>query len=398
MQRRGWSAVRTGWRCSRYSTEARTTSFEHGVKTTQPRPQATYKTPLHHERDISARHLLRSLLRESTYLPDSHARSWTHQHILSRFRKYTFKVWQHRDDPAYETHIRERLGDGRHGLGLLRRANEGERKPLLKVLLMAYGRVGKRRWELMVPLMPVKYTSSELKAALEANVEAVADSETDKTLPNTQPNPPRQNPTGAPQVPLNHSPAYVPAFTPQLRALLEAQLRTPPPHLTRPSLRRLAPKIDALNSWLRPLHPSRVKNQTKEWYADTLSKVHAPLPLHEWERLRDLASGARTEKMRPRRMSARGLATGVVGGPLEMVVMYGKVGERKAFGNREGHAITKRFMRRLWGQVFTQCPLMEWSGDTARWKVSWGQQALGVGHGVQQHAPAVERKEAATTG
>ncbi|KAK4973064.1 hypothetical protein LTR42_006358 [Elasticomyces elasticus] len=248
--------------------------------------------------------------------------------------------------------------------------------------------------------MPVESSSSELKAALEANVEAVTDPETDETLLNTQSKPPQQNPT-SPKINAGQHTTYVPPFTPQLLTLLNSQLRTPPPHLTRPSLRRLTPKIDALNSWLRPLHLSRVKNQTKEWYADTLSKVHAPLPLHEWERLRDLASGARSESMRPRRMglrrmSARGLAAGSgVGegkGALEMVVMYGKVGERKVFGNREGHAITKRFMRRLWGQVFTQCPVMEWNGTagmTGKWKVTWGQQGLGVGH-----TPAIGKEEA----
>ncbi|KAK4894596.1 hypothetical protein LTR27_007238 [Elasticomyces elasticus] len=384
MQRRGWSGTRNVWRCLRYSTEAHTTLLENKVKITQTRPRATWKSPLHHERDISARHLLRSLLRETTYLPDSHARSWTRQHILSRFRKYTFKVWQHRDDPTYETHIRDRLGDGRHSLGLLRRANEGERKPLLKVLLMAYGRVGKRRWELMVPLMPVKSSSPDLKVAdLNPSLSPLPSPKADSTLSSTQPNPPQQNPTGAPQVNPTHSPAYVPDFTPQLLALLTSQLRTPPPHLTRPSLRRLTPKIPDLNSWLRPLHPSRVKNQTKEWYADTLSKVHAPLPLHEWQRLRDLASGTLTEKMRPRRT-----AVGVEGmerrSALELVVIYGKVSERKVFGNREGHAITKRFMRRIWGVVFGQCPVMEWDAQTGRWRVSWGQQALGVGNDVQQ--------------
>ncbi|KAK5676232.1 hypothetical protein LTS10_011044 [Elasticomyces elasticus] len=253
---------------------------------------------------------------------------------------------------------------------------------------MAYGRVGKRRWELMVPLMP-KAISPDLKSALKAGVEAAADPETDST----HPNPPHQKPTGAPQVPPNHSPAYVPPFTPQLLALLTSQLRTPPPHLTRPSLRRLTPKISALNSWLRPLHPSRVKNQTKEWYADTLSKVHPPLPLHEWQRLRDLASGAQTEGMRPRRTA---VVEEMERSALELVVLYGKVGERKVFGNREGHAITKRFMRRIWGVVFGQCPVMEWEGGSAgmtgRWRVRWGQQALGSDHAL----PAVMEKEAAT--
>ncbi|KAK5729186.1 hypothetical protein LTR15_002328 [Elasticomyces elasticus] len=245
--------------------------------------------------------------------------------------------------------------------------------------------------------MPVESSSPELKDALRPSLSPLPFPEAEKTSPNIQLNPPQQSPT-SPKINAGQRTPYVPPFNPQLRALLESQIKTPPPHLTRPSLRRLTPKIDALNSWLRPLHPSRVKNQTKEWYADTLSKVHAPLPLHEWERLRDLASGARTEGMRPRRTAVveeRRGALEMVGegrSALEMVVMYGKVGERKVFGNRDAHAITPRFMRRLWGQVFTQCPLMEWSGDTARWK------ALGVGHGVQQHAPAVERKEAATTG
>ncbi|KAK5724080.1 hypothetical protein LTR17_013652 [Elasticomyces elasticus] len=239
-----------------------------------------------------------------------------------------------------------------------------------------------------------KVISADLKRALKPPLNAVPDPQTDESLPNAQSNPPHQKPTGAPQVPPNHSPTYnVPPFTPQLLTLLTSQLRTPPPHLTRPSLRRLTPKTPALNSWLRPLHPSRVKNQTKNWYADTLSKVHAPLPLHEWQRLRDLASGAQTEGMRPRR-TAVGVEGMGGGSALEMVVMYGKVGERKVFGNRDGHAITKRFMRRIWGVVFGQCSVMEWDAQTGRWRVVWGQQALGVGYGVQQQGRIVGGEEA----
>lgn len=318
-----------------------------------------------------ARWLLRGLLRECTYLPDSFARQWTSNYILQRYRTYDFKSWEHRDDPTYDERLRKKLRQARAGLGLLRRANEGERKPLLKVLLMAYGRVGRRRRELMLPLMP-KAGQKDLENMSTAEEEG-SDNEIDAdwvhpaitaTSANTLPSAKEAN-RGAWS-------AYVPAFTPQLYALLKSQLESPPPHLTRPELRRMQPRVPELNSWLRPMPRSRVKNQVKAWYADLLEKVHPPLPMPEWERLRHLANGTLKDDIVPRRK-----AVGTSGhSALEMVIMHGKPNAKRAFGNRDAHEITQRFMRRLWAQVFAQCPFVDWDSEKRDWKVTWGEQAL----------------------
>ncbi|TKA82685.1 hypothetical protein B0A55_01490 [Friedmanniomyces simplex] len=322
------------------------------------------------------------------------AMDWVRQHVLGRFRKYGFKVWEHRDDPAYETRIDDKLREARQGVGLLRRANEGERKPLLRVLLMAYGRIGRRRYELMLPLMPTAM-GRDMKEALSAGngmVDGGADEELqDETDQKTRAAARRPN---AAEVNNGHWTAYVRDFSPQLRALLESQSRLPPPHLTRPPLRKLKPQVEELNSWFRPMPLSRVKNQTKEWYADVLYKAHPPLPLPEWQRLRALAVGTLKEGMRPRRTP---IAPARRQSALELVVMYGKPNPRKAFGNKQAHQITPRYMRRLWAQVFAQCPVMEWEAEKARWKVTWGEQALGMAYTLELEE-AVAEKAAATSG
>ncbi|KAK3064860.1 hypothetical protein LTR53_018353, partial [Teratosphaeriaceae sp. CCFEE 6253] len=196
---------------------------------------------------------------------------------------------------------------------------------------MAYGRVGRRRRELLAPLMPVAAPADE------AGNDNSNPTPTSAAISNpTTPTQPRA-PTAA-QVNRGLTLPYAPEFTPQLRALLTSQTRHPPPHLTRPPLRRLAPRLEELNAWMRPMPLSRVKNQTQEWYARTLERTHAPLPLAEWTRLRALALGEISEEM-PRRRSAREVGLGGKGegggggevrpGALEMVVLYGKPHAKK---------------------------------------------------------------------
>ncbi|KAK0934400.1 hypothetical protein LTR29_013991 [Friedmanniomyces endolithicus] len=368
--------------------------------TTTPKPpphtlDPNWKTPREIERAAESRHLLRSLFRECTYLPDSQARAWLHQHVRTRFAKFGFKVWEHRDDPAYGLRIDDKLREARKAVGLLRRANEGERKALLRVLLLAYGRIGKRRYELMLPLMPTAM-EKQLKGVLMAGdgeVDSAEDGESQVGTPQRIPPTPTARKPSAAEVNKGAWSAYVKDFSPQLRALLESQVRMPPPHLTRPTLRKLKPQIEELNAWMRPMPISRVKNKTEEWYADVLYKTHPPLSPPEWQRLRGLALGTQKEHMRPRRTAISSTRESA----LDMLVMYGRPNPRKAFGNREAHQITPRFMRRLWTQVFAQCPVMEWDAETSRWKVTWGEQALG-GDRVSQQDDMTERKTAATGG
>lgn len=330
------------------------------------------------------RHLLRALLRECTYLPDAFARQWMSQYILSRFRSYTFKAWQNEQQSidGFEKRLKAKELEARKGLSQLKRANAGERKCLLKVLLMAYGRVGKRRHELMRPLLPLRGRSDVQvpQEHEEDNVQSdevveVASDEMEHDLDSMA----EENATH-----LFQTASRTLDLTPQLRALLISQIRNSPPSLTRANPRRLQPEIPELNSWLRPMPQKRIKNMKKKHYAYLLDRVHPPLPKDEWFRLRDLASG-RTKipnnLQPPRRKSAGSEDDGspwLARTALEQVVKYGKVPDR-AFENQKAHDITPRFMQRLYAQVFSQCPLMELEdAATNRWKVTWGEQALAV--------------------
>lgn len=112
-------------------------------------------------------HLLRALLREASYLPDATARTYFSRYILARFKAYqprhnatssaaldAVQRYRHRSFKRRHTAIihertRPLLAKGRKGLNFLRRANQGEIPCLEKVLLFAYGRLGRRKYALL---------------------------------------------------------------------------------------------------------------------------------------------------------------------------------------------------------------------------------------------------------
>ncbi|KAK3714299.1 hypothetical protein LTR37_007885 [Vermiconidia calcicola] len=334
--------------------------------------------PISDEHKSQSRHLLRAILRECTYLPDSSARQWISQHVIQRFRTYSFKVWKHRkgEGSGLDERLQRKLKEAKHALAQLRRANEGERNCLLKALLTTYGRVGKRRHELMRPLLPLK-GQGDVNTLLGDRDEAVGSAEeVGETLDETVES---EDAISEPDLTeaVHEADNALPTpkqfrtleLTPQLRALVVAQIKRPPPNLTRSNPRRLNPDIPALNSWLRPMPQKRVKNMKKKHYAQLLDRVQPPLPKEEWLQLRDLAYGK--TPWSGGTVARRKAPSSRTDSPLEMVVQYGKVPDR-AFGNREGHSSTPRFMRRLYAQVFAQCPLMEFEAGINEWKVIWG--------------------------
>ena len=362
------------------------TGQRHGIANKTPfnRQSSLNTVPPDPVASARAIQLLRAILRECTYLPDSFARTWTRQHTLSRFRAYTFKAWKHRrdsnDEGAWEGRFQAKEKEARQAFALLRRANEGERKCLLRVLLMVYGRIGKRRHELMRPLLPTKGSGAiqKLLRRGEKDMDELVDdvSSRDHTDdPETEPN----IPTNANNFKPLPTGKYIPNLPPSLHALLSSQLHFPPPKLTRPPLRRLSLDIPDLNAWHRPMPQKRIRNMQQNHYADLLDRVLPPLPTQEWLRLRNLATGyLKAEEPVPRRKmqgSADDARESAALSALEMVVAYGKV-PRKVFANREAHALTPRFMQRLYAQVFAQCPRMEWDGEKDGWEVVWGERAL----------------------
>ena len=132
--------------------------------------------------------------------------------------------------------------------------------------------------------------------------------------------------------------------------------------LARLPMKTLAPVLPATNIWGRPLPERRARNIRRRWVARARESVLPPLPREEWQRLGDLAAG-----------------TVQWGGE---VPRRGK--EKRGVGRVHGenpHRVTGRFMRRLWGRVFVQCPVME-EKEEGGWVVRWGKVEGGeVGRG-----------------
>lgn len=155
-----------------------------------------------------------------------------------------------------------------------------------------------------------------------------------------------------------------PRLTDKMRVLIKSQkaLRKVLP-ADLPRQKMLQPDIPKSNSWGRPLPKARAKNIEREWYADVLDSIVAPLPEPEWDRLRDLAVGQRKwEGPIPRRTIATN-----VSGDTKLQYIQSEYGDSK-----ETHNFTARLMRRLWQRLFEKCPVMRWNEESMQWQVQWG--------------------------
>lgn len=273
---------------------------------------------------FKALHLARALIRECTYLPDPAARAYFQSHITSRFREYwPRKAGDFREyKPPSTSRQASLLRQARKGLNLLSRANDGYSSALEKVLSHTYGRTGKRRYELM------RFVRAPDNPETQEDVIKMATASAD----------------GVPQRTF---------LTNRMKALVKAQKNQRASLLLRLPIRKLAPKIPPTNSWGRPMPKRRVRNMEKRWFAKLLDRVLPPLPLQEWQYLRDLAHGkVAWTRPAPRRGNSPRAS------PED--------------GSRHPHRITARYMRRLWAKVFVQCPVMNWDDAKSKWNVAWG--------------------------
>ncbi len=134
-----------------------------------------------------------------------------------------------------------------------------------------------------------------------------------------------------------------------------------------------------------------------------LERILPPLPSSEFSRLKDLVTGTRKCVFKERRERARDVRRwgqdreggwcvelldegGGVGDDKEeetlkisvdlQKMICGNGGKPKTHPSRnrkeQPHLITKRLMRRLWGKVLSQCPVMSWDTAKERWRVEWG--------------------------
>lgn len=357
------------------------------------------------QRGVEDRGLLRAILRECTYLPDLQSRQYLSQYALARFRTYGYKAWKHRDDDTFGARLQRQRRKARQAFYQLRRANEGDRRPLLKALFMTYGRIGKRRIELMRPLMPAagREAIERIMAGDEerTHVEAIVDTEPAKIRGGAQPfrstkgNDDAENMATVQTsgVALQEARDELPCLSPELYALALSQSQSDIDG--RPLLKpqRLKPQIPELNSHFRPMPKSRVKNMTKKWYADILGRIRPPLPDEQWTALYDLACGIGIPQhpSPPRRFSAqcvRSRHAAAETSALEMVVTRGmSMADKARLGNVRRRTITPRFMQHLYVEVLGQCPRIDWNLKEKTWNVRWGHHELHAGfraNGIQR--------------
>ena len=285
-------------------------------------------------------HLFRTLLRECTYLPDPRARTYMHDYVLWSYRTYLPKRMP-RTPISFKRQVKL-LHRGRKWLSMLHRANEGYLKPLEKVLMITYGRSGKRRRELMQKLMapePLMTTEEIAKST-------------------------------APEL-------YVKAWTPP--AKVDALLRSQSQHRTwldrQSGKMQIKSNVPEENSWGKPMHPSRRKNLTRRWYVKQLDYLYPPLPYFEHKELQARVNGQREwDGPIPRRTRPRGDSDLKITTPSEKTLLEGpeKGHTFSKYVNGRPHQLTLRLMRSLWAVVFKHVPLLGWNLEKKRWTVTWG--------------------------
>ena len=306
-------------------------------------------------------HLLRALLRQCTYLPDPAAREYLHRHILSRYRAYCPRppARSAKLDIGNERGRKEKLlQTARDGLAILLRANSGYKRALVKVLALTYGRTGKRRYELLSPLL-VPDTPSNQTAV--ASLSASLATTTTLNVP------------------------------PKLQALLKSQAQQNRAGFDmKLPIKQTQPVIPKKDIWRRPVAIKRVRNIEKRWLRMILERAMPPLPEEEWERLRRLATGElRWEGPVQRRATVEEVTEEVESLFPRGSSVLEELDEQMTFLQSKGHKdsshrINQRFMRRLWAHIFTQCPLMRYDARKKTWVFEWG--ALGTDSGTDEAA------------
>lgn len=329
---------------------------------------------------IKHRHLLRALLRQSSYLPDATARDYFHNYIIDRYRRYNPRLPQPSNGPTLTPGRGQNLHkEARKGLLFLKRANDGHPNHLLRVLAMAYGRTGRMRHELLKPVVSSSNFRSDPspmdEEALAQLSELITRNNCDSIVEKRPPALKKRRSTDGP------------VLGPRFEALVVSQKQQHAPDV--PNKIAKTPSIPETNRWGRSMPQCRVANMKYKWYANLRTKVLPPLPEPDWNTLRDLALGripweGPLKRRTPAQAGAQDSShnqnqiTDIDGtsphlgavSVLENSEML-KTENRKLLGSNP-HTITPRYMRRLRSRIFLRCSTMKWNTERRRWDVKWG--------------------------
>lgn len=365
-------------------------------------------------------HTYRHLLREASYLPPV-CQAYAREQIRARFRL-------HHHDPPGDPATKLRFRRARHDLRHLRGANHGLVSNMLRILLLTYGRIGKRRRVLMhnFGALALPADTDALAAQLQQQqqeqeqgqqrvekeeAEAAVGGEEEKKKKSNEHKPRKRDWLDGWDVPKLH----VLAASQAHRSFWSARgdIRG---HKLKPE-----DEIPAHNSWGRPLSTRLTRSKLRKWYRHLLDRLMPPVGRGEWDTLRLLATGGADRSlwaMPPRRPQGtaapwRGGGGGDVAGTGEgaggawggggrwdwrayatapvRAIERGSSRSQKARTGEEGEAPyglgqpigvrnldRLRMWTRLYTKVFEMTPVMteveaSGPGDERRWNIEWGQ-------------------------
>lgn len=226
------------------------------------------------------RSVYRGLLRAAGYLPDSVARKYAVDTIKNRFQDGRAKSLKARKKAKklgsftrkIDVHGLARLRKAKSSRNLLEKAGDGDTEAMMKVLMFVYGRQGERKRRLLKALL--SNMDGDLTKGLA--IQQMVNNASSKGL-ELRPNE-------------------------KLYNFIKIQQANQPVELERQKIRRAGVKIPKETLWGRPVPVKVQKRILEKWWAVTMEKLLPPIPRHEWNRLRDLATGAMPlEKQPPRR-------------------------------------------------------------------------------------------------
>ncbi|KAB5576614.1 hypothetical protein GE09DRAFT_627600 [Coniochaeta sp. 2T2.1] len=313
-------------------------------------------------------HLYRHLLREATYLPPA-VRPFFWDRISTRFRL-------HQNDPEPDVRIQKAHKDLRY----LRSANGGHLLRMRRILMMGFGRTGRRRRELISELVHKtdgRRTDSTPQETARDSIEEeilwddwLAHWDKDKVLAFAQ----AQASVDLPEMPLPTG-----KFADPLKA------------------------IPTENIWGKPLAKKLARSKLRKEYKAIIKRLLPPVEADEWELLRSLATGEAGPRyaVPKRRMvaAAGGGATDeathkddwewkdYVLKPVRAVdakksrklkSLTGETDDTSPFPQPALglHHITERSWRRLYSDIWRLTATMTQREDPKKWDTKWGK--LGV--------------------
>ncbi|KAG9203384.1 hypothetical protein G6514_003038 [Epicoccum nigrum] len=337
-------------------------------------------------------HLLRALLREASYLPDVTARDYFRRYIVARFKAYQPKAnatasfdvkavdkFRHRSfKRRHEGIINERAGQqqrkAQKSLNLLRRATQGEGRIVQKLLWVAYGRLGRRKYALLEgllkpdPAWPAGPTPLQQLYHSDLRCLQYFDAPT-RSKDNTAWH-------------LAISRQY-----PRLREVVRTQVHKG--IALRREMKKPFLATPIVNTWLQPMPLKRAVNNVRRWYAETMTRLLPPLPAAEWDRVDALSKGRQRIDFVKRRTPVAASAPPshdvamAEETSLEQLVQRSlamdkptKVEKARSIG--KSHLLTARYMQRMYLRLLSLSCKLEYNDTKKRWDVIWGDSSKGA--------------------